>query len=179
VLNKVDRVAPKRLLLPLADKLHDVVNFDEVFMVSALENDGVDDIRNFLMHDCSLQRPWLFNEDTVCDMSEQQRCAELIREKVFQRLNQEIPYSVNLRLGEWAHDEEGKLCAEFILTVENLRHKGMIIGKDGETLKGIQRRAQESISKSLGKPVSLKLDVIIRHRNASASARDLMLDTSV
>lgn len=114
------------------------------------------------MFDCSIRRPWIFDENEVCDMSQSERVAEIIREKIFQRLNQEIPYLVSQKLFDWRKDTTGKLFIEQMLQVDNQRHKSMLIGKDGVVLKGIESRAQRVIEEILQCPVKLKLSVAVR-----------------
>lgn len=95
-------------------------------------------------------------------MTDSQRIIEIIREKVFQRFNQEIPYTLSQRLHDWRLNADGSLFVEMMLMVDNLRHKMMIVGSKGEVLKGIQRRAERDASASLKKKIELKLSVVVR-----------------
>jgi GTP-binding protein Era len=114
------------------------------------------------MFDCSIRRPWIYIEGEVCDMSQSERVVEIIKEKVLQRLNQELPYLVSQKVFDWRKDSEGTLYIEQLLQVDNQRHKMMIIGKDGQVLKGIASRAERDIQKILECPVKLKLTVAVR-----------------
>jgi GTP-binding protein Era len=99
-------------------------------------------------------------------MSQSERVAEIIREKVFQRLNQEIPYQISQSLFDWRKGADGKVYIEQLLQVDNQRHKMMLIGKSGQVLKGIQARAERDIQEILGSPVKLKISVAVRrHEN--------------
>eukprot|EP00474_Spongospora_subterranea_P000833 CRZ01291.1 hypothetical protein [Spongospora subterranea] len=95
VLNKVDLVHPKNRLLPLADQLNKRIDFDKTFMVSARNDDGVSDIKSYLIDNCQ-EGAWRYSSDTVTDLSLTERINEIVREQLFCRLNQEIPYQISL-----------------------------------------------------------------------------------
>jgi GTPase Era involved in 16S rRNA processing len=100
VLNKIDLVRDRTDMLPLIERLTAICEFDAVFLISALRYDGVEDLKDFLFA-MSARRPWEHAPDADSEMTDQQRCAEIIREKLYQRLNQEVPYAVEQQLGEW------------------------------------------------------------------------------
>jgi len=164
VLNKVDKVVPKRLLLTLSEELNKLCYFSETFMISASDNDGVDDIRECLVFDCSKPAPWMFEDGRITDMTDEDRVNEIIREKVFQRINQEIPYTVSQGISGWREDTDGTIFIENTLYVDNLRYKEIICGKSDATLRQIQYKAKKDIAEILGKPVELSLSVVVKKK---------------
>jgi GTP-binding protein Era len=86
--------------LPLIDQLTAITEFDAVFMISALQYDGVEDVKDFLFS-MSQRKPWEFDSADKSDLNPQEQAAEIIREKLYQRLNHELPYAVTQSLGEW------------------------------------------------------------------------------
>ena len=100
VLNKIDLMRDRTDLLPLITRLTEICEFDAVFLISALNYDGVEDLKDFLFA-MSTRRAWRHAPDARSEMTDVQRVAEVIREKLYQRLNQELPYQIEQRLGEW------------------------------------------------------------------------------
>ena len=100
ILNKIDLLRDRSDLLPLIEQLTAITEFDAVFLISALQYDGVEDVKDFLFA-MSAKRPWEFAADTASPAAPPDRVAEIIREKLYQRLNQEVPYAITQLLGEW------------------------------------------------------------------------------
>jgi len=158
VVNKVDAVSPGvraarieayRSLLPDA----------ELFAVSALEGEGVDGFLQALITRLP-EGPKYFPDDQLTDVPERFVAAEIVREKVFLRTSEEIPYSVAVVTDNW---EEGEpIRIECTLFVERESQKGMLIGKNGAMLKAIGTDARHELEAFLAAKVMLKLWVKVR-----------------
>lgn len=176
VLNKVDLVRPKRKLLPLTARLNEMVPFDKTFMVSAADNDGVDDIKRYLLQS-SQPGDWAFPNDAVTDMPIQERICEVVREKMYGRMNQEIPYQALIRTESLSRTPKGLVRLEIAVFVPNERHQQMIVGAKGLTIQWITDRAKQDIEALLGSACIVKIRVRVRtSRQMQAMERDVAPD---
>ena len=187
VLNKIDLLVDRTELLPLVEKFSKMIEFDAVFMVSALQYDGVEDLKDFLF---AMSKPskWLFEPSAASAFTPQQLVSEIIREKLYQRLNQEIPYNIIQETSEWRlisqneftavqralkKSEDGTPVPETtievgaagalrigqILYVSKASAAKVVVGASGNTIRAITETAQADIEKALSKPVILSLIV--------------------
>ncbi len=162
VLNKVD-ATKKPELLKLASELTDVGIFDEIFMVSALSGDGVDDLFNFLAEGVS-EGPWHFPEDQLSDMNERLLAAEITREKLYLELHQELPYAATVETETWEEKNDGSVKIEQVIFVERDTQKAIILGKGGHQIKAIGAASREELGEILGRKVHLFLFVKVREK---------------
>ena len=159
VLNKVDLIEKNRLL-PFIERLQKEFEFDRVVPVSALENDGVD-----LLAELSLEHmpegPSYFDDDTYTDRTLRFLVEEIVREKLFDVLEQELPYAVAVQVEEFIEPAGNKKLFEIraVIHVERESQKGIVIGKGGKTLKTVGSRAREDIRELLERDVFLGLQV--------------------
>jgi len=160
VLNKVD-VTDKPALLALATALNERVKFQATFMVSALTGDGVDDMRSWLAGEVA-PGPWLYPEDQMSDAPLRQLAAEITREKMFNRLHQELPYQSTVETDSWEEKKDGSVRIEQTIFVERESQKKIVIGKGGQTLKAIGAEARKEMSGIVEAPVHLFLFVKVR-----------------
>jgi GTP-binding protein Era len=160
ILNKVD-VTQKPELLALATALTARVTFEATFMVSALTGDGVDDMRSWLAGEVP-PGPWLYPEDQMSDAPLRQLAAEITREKMFERLHQELPYQSTVETETWEEKKDGSVRIEQTIYVERDSQKKIVIGKGGQTLKAIGAEARKEISGIVEAPVHLFLFVKVR-----------------
>lgn len=160
VLNKVD-VTDKPVLLALATALNERVRFETTFMISALTGDGVDDMRSWLAGQVP-PGPWLYPEDQMSDAPLRQLAAEITREKMFERLHQELPYQSTVETEAWEEKKDGSVRIEQTIYVERDSQKKIVIGKGGQTLKAIGADARREISGIVEAPVHLFLFVKVR-----------------
>jgi GTP-binding protein Era len=160
VLNKVD-VTEKTALLALATALNERVKFQATFMVSALTGDGVDDMRSWLAGEVP-PGPWLYPEDQMSDAPLRQLAAEITREKMFNRLHQELPYQSTVETEAWEEKKDGSVRIEQTIFVERDSQKKIVIGKGGQTLKAIGAEARKELSGIVEAPVHLFLFVKVR-----------------
>ena len=162
VLNKVDAVAKPRLLA-LARDLDATGAFGRVFMVSALTGDGVADLAGWLARSVP-PGPWLYPEDEVSDMPARLLAAEITREKLFWRLQQELPYSVAVETESWTQAKDGSARLEQVIYVEREGQRGIVIGKGGQQLKRIGEMARKEMQDAFACRVHLFLVVKVREK---------------
>ncbi len=160
ILNKVD-VTDKPALLALATALNERVKFQATFMVSALTGDGVDAMRSWLAGEVA-PGPWLYPEDQMSDAPLRQLAAEITREKMFNRLHQELPYQSTVETEAWEEKKDGSVRIEQTIFVERESQKKIVIGKGGQTLKAIGAEARKEMAGIVEAPVHLFLFVKVR-----------------
>jgi len=160
VLNKVDLLADKRLLLDKISAWSGLHAFREIVPISAGVGDGVellvDTISSYLP-----EGPALFPDDILTDMPEKFIVAEMIREKVFRLTRDEIPYSTAVIVESFTERENGVVAIQAAICLERATQKGIVIGKRGELLKKIGTQARGDIERLLGTRVFLELFVKI------------------
>ena len=161
-LNKIDLV-PRSTLLPLAAAVEQGGLSAEIFMVSALDGDGVDELLGVLAARMP-PSPWLYPEDQLTDISERLLAAEITREQLFLQLRQELPYAVAVETEGWTSTRSGGVRVEQVIYVQRETHKGIVLGKGGRQIKAIGTAARAALSDILGCPVDLKLFVKVRQR---------------
>ncbi len=178
VLNKIDRVA-RPSLLALAQSLNRSIAFEQTFMISALQGDGVDDMTGAIA-DALPFGPWLFPEDQITDAPQRILASELTREQLFLRLRQELPYAAAVETENWQELANGDLRLEQVIIVERATQKGIVIGKNGARIKEIGAAARREIAAALDRSVHLFLRVKLRPgwREDSHRLRALGLDIS-
>ncbi len=160
VLNKIDTVK-RSSLLALTDNLVSENIFTDFFMISALNGDGVEDLR------CELagrlpEGPWHFPENQLSDMNDRLFAAEITREKLYLNLYQELPYALTVETETWEPFDNGAVKVEQVIFVERDRQKGIVLGKGGELIKRVRTLAQEELKNILERDVHLFLFVKVR-----------------
>ena len=169
VINKVDKVK-KPVLLDLVAELNGKDVFDETFMVSALNGDGVDDLVAFLAEHMP-EGPWHFPEDQVSDMTERLLAAEITREKLYLQLRQELPYATTVETETWEERKDGSVKIEQVIFVERDSQKSIILGKRGQQIKQIGSAARQELEEILDTKVHLFLFVKVREKWADDPER--------
>lgn len=159
-INKVDRLADKSQLLPFLEKMAKEYAFAAIIPLSAEKETQLPDliraVRSYLP-----QNPPLFDEDKVTDRSERFIAAELVREKLFRLLGEEIPYSTSVIIDQFTMEGElRKIHASIIVDKPN--QKAIVIGKDGEKLKLIATQARKDMEQNFGGKVYLQVWVKVR-----------------
>ncbi len=161
VINKVD-IAEKKSILEIASQLSRYNFVKEVFMISALKKDGIDDIKKFLI-DVAPNAPWFFEANTATDLPVTLRLAEITREKLFYHLDKELPYSVYVET-EVFHETEKKARIYQSIVVMKASQKGIVLGKCGNMIKMIKHDAIEDMRKILNKKIELKIFVKVKEK---------------
>jgi GTP-binding protein Era len=162
-LNKVD-LLDKEQLLPIIDWYSSLHPFTAVVPVSALKGEGTEILLKELVS--RLPRgPQYYPDDIPTDSTERFIVAELIREKIFLRTHQEIPYSTAVLIDSFKENEQGgPVVIHATILVERGSQKGIIIGKQGKMLGDIRRAATKDIEKLLGCKTHLKLWVKVKKK---------------
>jgi GTP-binding protein Era len=160
ILNKVDLVE-KSILLALAKSLSERAPFEATFMVSALTGDGVADLRRWLAARVP-EGPWHYPEDQISDAPMRQLAAEITREKLYERLHQELPYQSTVETDIWKELRDGSVRIEQTIYVERDSQRKIVLGKGGATIKAIGADARREIAVAIEKPVHLFLFVKVR-----------------
>jgi len=167
VVNKVDRVKDKALLLPFLGELATKHDFAQVIPVSALRAPDVARLLEVIARHLPLSPP-LFPADQRTDRSESFRIAEVIREKLTLELNQEVPYGVAVEI-EGIGEEDGQKVVSAVIWVDREGQKPIVIGAKGERLKRIGTQARQELNHILGQRLHLTLWVKVRENWADSA----------
>jgi len=159
-MNKIDLIS-KRNLLPLISRYSQKFDFEEIIPISAFQGNGVSELLNMIVSYLPFG-PAYYSIDQISDLPERFFVAETIREKVFLKTTQEIPYASCVLVEEFKERERGKIYIRAVIYVERNSQKGIIIGKGGKSLKQIGQLAREEIEKFLHAPVFLDLWVSVK-----------------
>lgn len=157
-LNKVDAIS-KLDLLPMVSELSNMADFKEIFMISALKNDGVEQMLSSLAN-VMPESPYLFDKSDAVDVPDMLYLAELTREKIYKYIHQELPYHINVVTEKVDTDDEGVLDIYQKIVVQNEAHKKIVIGRGGEQLKRIGTAARHDIQDQWG--VNARLHLFVR-----------------
>ena len=157
-LNKVDSI-PKTTLLPMVAELSGMAEFREIFMISALKNDGVEQMLQSLST-VMPESPYLFEDKDAVDVPDMLYLAELTREKIYKYIHQELPYHINVVTEKVETDDEGVLEIYQKIVVQNEAHKKIVVGRGGEQLKKIGTEARHDIQDQWG--VNARLHLFVR-----------------
>ena len=156
-LNKIDGMR-RDTLLALSQQLYETGVYSEVFMISALSGDGVDDLGRRLA-DAMPAGPWLYPEDQSADVPMRVLAAEITREKVYLRVHEELPYSAAVETTAFDDRADGSVRIEQTIYVERESQRPIVLGKGGQTLKWIGQKSREELSELLDRQVHLFLTV--------------------
>lgn len=162
VINKIDTV-PKDNLLPLIAALQNKRQVKEIVPISALQEDGIAALAEVLEKYLPEQEA-LYDTELVTDHPERFLTAEIVREKIFLRYGEEIPYSTSVQIEEFVERPGHKDYIRAIIYVERESQKGILIGKGGQALKQVGKLAREEMEKLIGRPVYLELFVAVKER---------------
>ena len=162
VLNKIDAV-DKRMLLGLAENTNTRASFAATFMVSALNGDGVGDLRSWFAAHVP-QGPWLYPEDQLSVAPLRHLAAEITREKLYLRLHEELPYQSTVETDEWKEQKDGSVRIEQTIYVQRASQRKIVLGKGGQTIKAIGADARRELAEIVDKAVHLFLFVKVRER---------------
>ena len=156
-LNKIDGMR-RDTLLALSHALFETGVYSEVFMISALSGDGVDDLGQRLA-DAMPAGPWLYPADQSADVPMRVLAAEITREKVYLRVHEELPYSAAVETTAFEDKPDGSARIEQTIYVERESQRPIVLGKGGQTLKWIGQKSREELTELMDRPVHLFLTV--------------------
>lgn len=160
LINKIDLVKKDRLL-ELSAKLNSEYDFTETFFVSATTGKNMDVFYDWLADNLP-DSPWYYPEDQMSDMPLKLLCSEIVREKLFLYLQQEIPYELTVEPELWERRDDGSVRAEITIYVKKDNQKVIILGKGGQMIKKIGTAARKEMEYLLEDKVHLFLFVKVR-----------------
>ena len=160
ILNKIDMV-DKPTLLGMTKTANAKVAFEASFMISALKGDGVADLKGWLAARVP-PSPWLYPADQMSDAPLRQLAAEITREKLFERLHQELPYQATVETDVWKELRKGDIRIEQTIYVERDSQRKIVLGKGGQAIKAIGEAARKEIATIVEAKVHLFLFVKVR-----------------
>ena len=161
-INKIDLIS-KDKLLKKTQEINEKYEFDKIFMISALKNDGIDDLLNWFTKHLP-QKKWLYPPHIIFDQSLDQQLNEKTRQIILLRIHDEIPYSIEVSSDNIINVSKSKLRIFQSIYVHNQRHRSILIGKKGETIKSISIGARKKIEKFTNKKIDLFLEVKIKKK---------------
>jgi GTP-binding protein Era len=177
VLNKVDRIQEKEKLLALIDEVSRKASFERVFLISALSGSGVEDLKQYLASAVP-EGPWHYPEDDITDLPLRLLASEITREKIFDRLHQELPYAATVETTAWQERKDGSVRIEQTIFVERDSQRQIVLGRGGETIKRISMESRKELAEIVERPVHLFLYVKVREgwENDPERYREMGLD---
>ena len=161
VINKIDTLEDKRVLLEVIDAYQSVADFDAVLPISARTGQEVDVLLKIL-GDYLPEGPQLFPEGMTSDQPERQMMAEILREKMLLCLEKEIPHGTAVEITRFAERDDEVIEVEATIYCEKSSHKGIIIGKSGSMLKKVSTMARQDMERFMGTKVFLQTWVKVK-----------------
>lgn len=167
--NKIDLMEQQELQL-LKEEFENVFAFDAVFAFSAQSGDHITDFYQYLADNLPVS-PWYYPEDQMSDMPLRLLAAELVREKLFLNLRQELPYALTVEPEVWEHKDDGSIHAEMTIYVARDGQKSIVLGKNGAMIKKIGQSARLELEELLEERIHLFLYVKVRENWENDPAR--------
>lgn len=161
VINKVDLTKDKGAMLPFVAELSTTHTFDEIYYTSALKQQGLKELEQGILQRLPVQAP-VYGEDEVTDRSERFLAAEMVREQLMLRLDQELPYATTVEIEQFTDRPDGIAEIHAIIWVERDGQKAIVIGNGGAQLKAIGSSARRNMERMFERKVFLKLWVKVR-----------------
>ncbi len=159
-INKIDKVKTEALLA-LTSEMNERFDFEETFMISAERGHGTKALKTWLAEHVPTG-PWLYPEDQIADSPMRNIAAEITREKLTLRLHQELPYELTVETENWEERPDGSARIDQIVYVARDGHKGIVLGKKGETAKAVNTAARLELEEFLGRRVHLFVQIKVR-----------------
>lgn len=159
-MNKVDALSDRSRLLPFIDSVRKLHPFAEIVPISAESGDNIEALKNAVAAYLP-EAPAMFDADTVTDRSERFLAAEYVREKLFRRLGEEIPYGTAVQIERFEQDGGQRRIAA-VIWVDRPAHKRIVIGQGGEVLKAVASAARRDMEESFGGKVFLEVWVKVK-----------------
>jgi GTP-binding protein Era len=160
VLNKIDKVSDKRLLLPITERYNELFPFSETFPIAARKGEGLDELKNAIIKHLP-EGPAIFPDDYLTDQPARFMAAEIIREAILDNLREEVPHATAILVDKW--EETPKLVKiAATIYVERDGQKAILIGAQGQMLKKIGTAARMELERLLSNKVFLSLFVKVK-----------------
>ncbi len=160
ILNKIDLTTPEHVMKRTSE-LSDMYDFSKIFMVSAEKAKGTDDILAWLATQMP-EGPYLYDPDDLSDLPQRLLAAEILREKLFLNLHEELPYQLTVETEQWIEREDGSAEVRCSIYVAREGHRGIILGQGGKTIARIGKAARQELEKMLDRRVHLFTHVKFR-----------------
>ena len=157
-------------MLPLATALTEELDPIGIFFIAAINGNGVEDLKQALGKAMPVG-PWHYPEDDVSDLPLRMLAAELTREKIYDRLHQELPYSITVETSDWKELRNKSVRIEQTIFVERESQKKIVVGKGGDAIKQVSAETRAELADIIGQPVHLFLFVKVRENWADDPAR--------
>jgi GTP-binding protein Era len=162
ILNKVD-IADKPRLLGTAQRLNEILRFDDTYFISAVTGDGVPELKTEFAKRMP-EGPWHFPDDQVADMTDRMLAAEVTREQLYLQLHAELPYASAVETELYKERDDGSVEIHQQILVGRTTQRAIVLGKGGVRIKEIGARARAQLKELLGVPVHLYLHVKVNPR---------------
>lgn len=169
VINKID-LMKREQLLDVAAAFNAAYPFEQTFMVSALSGSGTADLLKAIAARMP-EGPWLYPADQVADVHLRFMASEMTREKIYERLHEELPYSSTVETETWEERKDGSVRIGQVIYVERDSQKAIVLGKGGKTAKLIGQLARADMEKYFERRVHLFLFVKVRENWAEDKER--------
>lgn len=162
ILNKIDLI-DKTELLAMSAALNELTSFEQTFMVSALKGSGIPQLQSYLAKTLP-EGPWHYPEDQISNLTDRELAAEIVREKIFLYLHEELPYGMTVDAESWEAFRNGSVKITLAVYLEREQHKPIILGAGGQKIKHIGKLAREELEALWGHPVHLFLHVKVKEK---------------
>lgn len=159
-LNKIDLVS-KGNLLPIMKYYEETNLFSEIFLISASNNDGIDDLKKVIIERAPAS-PFLYPEDQLTDVSSRFLAQEITREKLFIALKDELPYNLSVETDSWKEGENGKVTIDQTIYINKEGQKKIIIGSKGQMIKEVGTQARKELEEIFATRINLYLHVKVK-----------------
>ena len=176
-INKID-LMKREELLETAASFNAAYPFEQTFMISALNGSGTGDLRKAIAARMP-PGPWHYPEDQVADVQLRFMAAEMTREKIYERLHEELPYASTVETEGWEERKDGSVKIDQVIYVERDTQKAIVLGKGGKTAKLIGQLARAEMEKYFERRVHLFLFVKVRENWAQDKERLRMMGLDV
>ena len=153
ILNKTDLTQAEHYLARTRE-LSELYDFEKIFMISAETGEGVEDVKNWLAEQMP-QSPYLFDPEDLSDLPMRLMAAEIMREKLFLNLHQELPYQMTVECESWEERADGSAEIKLVIFVAREGHRGIVLGKGGQTIKRIGQAARRELEEIFDRRIHL------------------------
>lgn len=168
-LNKIDELERDHLL-GIIEHFNRLEVYQHIYLISALNHDGVDDLAQALVAEMP-EGPFLYPPDQAADIPSRLMAAEITREKLFLRLHDELPYASTVETEKWTRQKNGDIRIDQVIYVRRASQKPIVLGKNGQTIKDIGAKSRLEMQAWLGCKVHLFLFVKVREKWVDDPAR--------
>ena len=153
ILNKTDLTQAEHYLARTRE-LSELYDFEKIFMISAETGEGVEDVKNWLAKQMP-QSPYLFDPEDLSDLPMRLMAAEIMREKLFLNLHQELPYQMTVECESWEERADGSAEIKLVIFVAREGHRSIVLGKGGQTIKRIGQAARRELEEIFDQRIHL------------------------